>query len=392
MTTNVIMPVLGMVQDTGTIVRWLKSLGDTVSQGEILLEVETDKAVQELEAPASGILAQILAHEGDVVPVTQVVAVILTPEEVRSAPGLNKIGALLPAGIGALPAEPLTPTPQVPSLQASRAVNTTPEPRSGRILASPKARRLAQEMHQNLALLQGSGPDGAVLAQDVESYAAQAPVLKIPSLAEISHLGTSSKLIDLNYTARADQFLAWQAVLQKALPQEITTTDLLVLIASRALLKHPKINATWQDGSIKLFDEINISLGVAVENGMVWPVIHQADRLSLSEIANERQVLVARAQSGKLHPADVTGGTFTISNLGMYRVDAYKATLNAPQAAILAVGRIAEQVIPLKGVPSIQPVMNLSLSLDQRVIGDSDGARFLETLAEMIEEPLMLLT
>ena len=180
--------------------------------------------------------------------------------------------------------------------------------------------------------------------------------------------------------------------MQKALPQEITTTDLLVLIASRALLKHPKINATWQDGSIKLFDEINISLGVAVENGMVWPVIHQADRLSLSEIANERQVLVARAQSGKLHPADVTGGTFTISNLGMYRVDAYKATLNAPQAAILAVGRIAEQVIPLKGVPSIQPVMNLSLSLDQRVIGDSDGARFLETLAEMIEEPLMLLT
>jgi pyruvate dehydrogenase E2 component (dihydrolipoamide acetyltransferase) len=388
LTTNVIMPVLGMVQDTGTIVRWLKSPGETVRQGEALMEVETDKAVQELEAPASGILGQILAKEGDVVPVTQVVAVILTPEEYRSTYSASRMGLVQPAGPESRSAEHGALNTLAASSLADRTANTTPEPHYGRILASPKARRLAQEAHQDLAALRGSGPGGAVLARDVETSAAKAPALQIPALAETPQAWTAAPHFILHYRARVAHFLAWHALLQKT-STEITLPDLLVFIASRALLKHPKINAAWQDGKITHPDEINISLAVAVEGELVFPVIHHADRLNPGAIAKKHQELATRAQNGKLQMDDSSGGTFTISSLGMYRVDAYDAVLNAPQAAILAVGRITEEVIPVIGV---QPVMNLSVSFDQRAIDDVSGAKFLETLADLIEEPLMLLT
>jgi len=383
------MPVLGMVQDTGKIVRWLKNIGETVSQGEILMEVETDKAVQEIEAPASGILAQILAQEGDEVPVTQVVAVILTPEEYQSAPAVKEMGAIQPASPGAEARSgdhsthmTLTASP------AALPAMTPPERRYGRVLASPKARRLAQETHQDLSALRGSGPDGAVLARDVESSAAKAAELQIsphPSWTAAPHFY-------LHRSARVAHFLAWLAVLQQTSPQKITITDLLVLIVSRALVKHPKSNAIWQDEKINILTEINISLAVVLEDELVMPVIHHADRLSASEIARERTELETRAQSGNLRMEDSSGGTFTISNLGMYRVDSFDAVLNGPQAAILAVGRITEQVIPLNGAPVIQPILNLSVSFDPRAVSSTNGAKFLETVAEMIEEPLMLLT
>ena len=388
MTTNVIMPVLGMAQDSGKIVRWLKAVGDTIRQGEILMEVETDKAVQELEAPASGILGQILFQEGDVVPVTQVVAVILTPGEAPAAPGASKLSASLPAAIEARPASAtlLAPPAVTPAV---RAAGIPPERPSGRILASPKARRLAQETQLDLAWLRGSGPDGAILAYDVQSYTA--PAVRVPTPAQTAPGGSAAQPSDLHYLARAAQFIAWQAVLQKSSPQEITATDLLVLIAARALAQHPRINAAWQAERTSLLPEINISLAIAVEDRMAWPVIHRANRLNLGEIARERQALTARAQSGKLSLQDSAGGTFSVSYLGMYRVDAYKAALRSPQAAILAVGRITEQVVPHKGAPSVQPVMNLSVSFDPRAISEAQAAKFLETLAELIEEPLMLL-
>jgi pyruvate dehydrogenase E2 component (dihydrolipoamide acetyltransferase) len=421
LTTNVIMPVLGMVQDTGKIVRWLKHSGETVRQGEILMEVETDKAVQELEAPASGILAQILAKEGDVVPVTQVVAVILTPEEYQSTPVVNEMSAIQPASLGA-EARSGNLSTQITLTASPVAVRTAKE--NSRILASPKARRLARETNQDLTTLRGSGPDGAILTRDLESSAAKAPELQIPTNGDITAISTEKpaegifqvsqpeaistirrRMVEqtshawiapqhfyLHRSAKVAHFLAWHALLQQTSLQKITITDLLVFIVSRALFKHPKTNAIWQDEKINILNEINISLAVALEDGLAAPVIHQADRLNVSEIAKERQELVTRAQSGKLRMEDISGGTFTISNLGTFGVDSFDAVLNSPQAAILAVGRITEQVIPLNGTPVIQPVMNLSVSFDHRVVNSTTGAKFLETLAEMIEEPLMLLT
>jgi pyruvate dehydrogenase E2 component (dihydrolipoamide acetyltransferase) len=458
--TNVIMPVLGMVQETGKIVRWLKSAGETVNQGEILMEVETDKAVQELEAPASGILAQILAQEGDDVPVTQVVAIILTPEEYHSTPIVNKTNARqLSENLSNVREEShtedhtdqdtVTASPlaarialenkldlaqirprggrvekaDVLAYLSKHPVVTSPDRHNGRILASPKARLLAKENNLDLITLRGSGPDGAILVQDVERSVVKAsefqmplpvasssvPVQKSPEVLLVSQPVITSTIwrrmaehttiswttaphFYLHRSVKVARLLAWHAHLQQNSQQKITINDLLVVITSRALLKYPKINVIWQDEKINILNEINISLAVALEDGLVVPVIHHADRLSAFEIAKERKELVSRAQSGKLRLEDISGGTFTISNLGMYGVDSFDAVLNGPQAAILAVGRITEQVIPVNGAPAIQPIMNLSVSFDHRAVDGARGAQFLETLADMVEEPLMLVS
>ena len=171
----------------------------------------------------------------------------------------------------------------------------------------------------------------------------------------------------------------------------MTYTELLVKIVAAALRMHPRVNASWYEGKIVLKQEVHVGLAVAVEEGLVVPVIHAADTLSLSEIARQRMELVTKAQGGKLRPVDISGGTFTISNLGMYNVDAFNAVINSPQAAILAVGRIAERVVPVNGQPAVQPMIVLTLSCDHRVIDGARGAQFLDTVASSIEEPLGLL-
>jgi pyruvate dehydrogenase E2 component (dihydrolipoamide acetyltransferase) len=457
--TNVIMPVLGMVQDSGKIVSWLKKVGDPVSKGEILFEVETDKAVQELESPASGIISQILFQEGDDVPVTQVVAIILTPEEYRSNPIAGRTDAAQrpennpaaretshaeePSAPDFITASPLAARiaqennldlsrikpeggrvekSDVLSYLAKHAAVSSPTQHNGRILASPKARRLAREANQDISQFHGSGPDGVVLAQDVERGASKTasrqpvlpespagiPVQTMTKSPPASQPGTTSTIwrrmaehttqswvtaphFYLQRNVNVSRLLTWRSHLQKNSEQKITINDLLVLITSRALFKHKKINVIWQDEKITILNDINISLAVAVDDGLVVPVIHHADRLNAFEIAGERKELVTRAQSSKLRLEDISDGTFTISNLGMFGVDSFNAVLNGPQAAILAVGRIVDQVIPLNGAPVIQPVMNLSVSFDHRAVDGASGAKFLETLADMIEEPLMLM-
>jgi len=365
------MPVLGMVQDTGKIVRWLKSLGEPVRKGEIIMEVETDKAVQELEAPASGILAQILAKEGDEVPVTQVVAVIMTPGEYQSTPIFNETGLKQPV-IPRVEAHTADQLMQI-SYPGSNAQHY------GRILASPKARRCARETHQNLGAMQGSGPDGAILARDLESVDHPAAWGAVRQLC-------------LHRKIRVTQLLAWHTLLQQTSQQKIIISDLLVFIVSRALIKHPRINMIWQNKKLNSASEINISLAVALENGLVVPVIHHADRLSISEIANERDRLTTLAQNGKLRLVDISGGTFSIYNLEIYGVDSFDGELNDSQTAMLMVGRITEQVIPVNGAPVIQPIMNVSVSIDQSKVDVVSGAKFIETLADMLEEPLLLLS
>ncbi|WP_371873793.1 dihydrolipoamide acetyltransferase family protein [Dictyobacter arantiisoli] len=190
---------------------------------------------------------------------------------------------------------------------------------------------------------------------------------------------------------RATRLITWREQILRRSSEKVTYTDLLVKIVATALRTHPHLNATWRGDTIVLQEEVNVGLAVAIEDGLVVPIIHQADDLSLSGIAKQRTALVKRAQEGKLRPLDLQGGTFTISNLGMYGVDSFHAIINAPQAAILAVGRIADRVVAINGQPFVQPVMVLTLSCDHRVVDGARGAQFLATIAELIEEPLGLI-
>lgn len=433
MATDVILPVLGMAQDSGKIVEWLKAEGQHVTAGEPLVVVETDKAAVDLEAPATGILARVTAKAGDEVPVAHVIAVILTPEEAEAAGGSAADRAPEPAAgaAAARPAATVQPARTVASSTAAPVPTTTAAPNYGangtnaRRLASPKARRIAAEHGVNLATLRGTGPGGVVVAADVLAAEIAAPVHAPPRdeasapaasaapavavapapVAAGSAMSTIWRLMAERTTqswttvphfflARdvvAEGLIAWRDRAQQQASEKLTYTDLLVKIVAEALRRHPRLNAAWHDGTIASNDEINVGLAVAVEDGLVVPVIHQADDLTLNGVAKRRADLVSRAQTGKLRPRDLQDGTFTISNLGMYGIDAFNAIINAPQAAILAVGRVTDRVVPVSGQPAVRPMMTLSLSCDHRVVDGARGAEFLSTVAALIEDPASLL-
>ncbi len=354
MPTNVIMPALGLAQETGKVLRWLRDDGDTVAKGEPLLEVETDKATVELEAPGSGILTQITAAAGESVPVGQVIALILAPGEAAAAPAHT--------------------------------------PASRRVQASPKARRLARDRGVDLSLLAGSGPGGAVLASDVTTAGGPALSTTWRLMAErTAQSWTTVPHFFLLREVDAGALVDWRGAAQRQISAEVTYSDLLVKCVALALREHPRVNARWDGGTIVAHQAINIGLAVASDEGLVVPVIHDADRLTLGEIARRRTDVVDRARDGRLRPDDLRDGTFTISNLGMYAVDAFTAIINPPQAAILAVGRIARRVVPVDGVPAVRPMLALCLSCDHRVVDGARGAQFLETLADLIENRAGLL-
>lgn len=457
MATEVILPALGMSQDTGKIVRWLKAEGEQVAKGEPLVEIETDKATVEIEAPASGLLARVVAAAGDEVPVGQVIALILAPgeasqEQAKRLPGRQPVAESAgqpkprlspveapPGSNGATPRDADSRPPVVAaSLLASRIaaehqvdlsrVKTvgprvqkadvlaylqgrnmpTPDPvGSGPVMASPKARRLAREQGKALEAIAGTGPGGAVLAADV--LAALAPGATAPAeivepgeamtvsttwriMAErTAHSWTSVPHFYLVREVNASRLIAWREHFLQQDAREVTYTDLLVKIVATSLRLHPRLNSMWSNGTITLMPEIHLGLAVAIEEGLVVPVIHQADQLGLRELARQRVELVAKARAGKLRPWDISGGTFSISNLGMYGIDAFNAIINSPQAAILAVGRIAQRVVPVNGQAAVQPMLTLTLSCDHRAIDGARGAQFLDTVAGLIEEPLGLL-
>jgi pyruvate dehydrogenase E2 component (dihydrolipoyllysine-residue acetyltransferase) len=438
MPTTVIMPALELAQETGKVVRWLKAPGQAVTKGEPLVEIETDKVTVEIEAGASGILRDVTAAEGDVVPVGQTIALIVAPGEAGpaqpAAPTVRRAGAAAaPATAATIKASPLARR-----IAAEHGVDlvlvTT---RSGRIekadvlaylesrkaspvivggavrlvAASPKARRLAVDRGLDLGEISGSGPAGAVLAADVPAAARVARPTLVPSPAtdgkgvQARGVGTVWRIMAERMTAswttaphfylvrevNVSRLIAWREQASKAPGARITYTDLLVRLVAAALVRHPGVSAWWKDGAIVRQAEVNIGLAVAVEDGLIVPVIHRADTLRLSEIAARREDVVSRGQAGTLRPADIQGGGFTISNLGMYGVDAFSAIVNPPQAAILAVGRIADRVVAVKGQPAVQPTMVLTLSCDHRALDGARGAQFLGTLADLIEEPLALL-
>jgi pyruvate dehydrogenase E2 component (dihydrolipoamide acetyltransferase) len=391
MAFSVVMPALEMAQETGKLVAWRKAAGDSVTKGEPLLEIETDKAVLEVESPADGVLAGVKAQAGDVVPVGNIIAWIVRPGE---APPSEVVIAPAPNE-----AEPT---------RAAAAVIATPAASSGGQI-SPKARRLAKEHGVDIASLRGSGRGGEILASDVltaaelkSSSSAPAPVAPPQDAETPSSIGrlmaertTQSwttvphffvvRDVDAGALVEAREHLG--SAIQQARGIKVTHTDLLVALVARVLVKHPRINASWNDGVIRLNQQVNMGVAMAVDDGVVATVMHNADKTELGEIAVQRRDLTERARAGRLRPSDITGATFTISNLGMYQVDAFSAIISSPQAAILAIGSIADRVVPIGGRAAIRPMMTLTLSCDHRVVDGARAAVFLNEVAETVREP-----
>jgi pyruvate dehydrogenase E2 component (dihydrolipoamide acetyltransferase) len=390
MAISVVMPALEMAQETGKLLAWRKKEGDHVAKGEPLLEIETDKAVVEIESPAAGILAGVKSHQGAVVPVGEIIAWIVAPGEQPPAPSL----AATPTG-RAKTEQPKSSavTPVAAQSSASQSINI-----------SPKARRLAKEQGIDITQIKGTGPQGSITTEDViaakesgtsasnatDSSASSAPLSAIARLmaerttkswATVPHFFV---LRDADSTA----LLEFQKKL-KSNSQSIspTITDCLIGLVAHVLERHPALNSSWTADNIRSNPDINVSLAIAVTDGVVAPVIQTANSISLADIATQRSALAERARSGKLSPADISGGTFTISNLGMLKVDSFTAIITPPQAAVLAVGAVSDRVVAIGGKPVVRPVMTLSLSSDHRVVDGARAAAFMNDLVEAIREP-----
>jgi pyruvate dehydrogenase E2 component (dihydrolipoamide acetyltransferase) len=392
------MPALEMAQETGKLLAWRKKEGDRVSKGEPLLEIETDKAVVEVEAPADGVLAGIKASEGADIPVGQTIAWIVAPGEAPPAE-TESSGPSARAGSHAK-AEPVA----VVSSASAPAQATAAAAK-----ISPKARRLAKELGVDIGTIHGSGPGGEILASDVQAVAAPAagpaPASAQRESAKIE-VPTSLGRIMAERTAQSwttvPHFFVSRDIDAGALDEyreqivndlesthniRVTHTDLLVAVVSRILLKHPRVNASWNTEGIHLHDYVHMGVAIAVNDGVVAAVIHNAHAASLSEIATQRREVAERARAGKLRPADIADATFTISNLGMYQVDQFSAIITPPQAAILAVGGISDRVVVVEGKPAVRPMMTLTISCDHRVADGARAAMFLSDLAQAMQEP-----
>jgi pyruvate dehydrogenase E2 component (dihydrolipoamide acetyltransferase) len=404
MAFSVVMPALEMAQETGKLVSWRKKEGDRVTKGEPLLEIETDKAVMEVEAPADGILAGVKAREGAVIPVGQTIAWIVSPGE--TPPREDQL-------LGSTPRT--RANREGGSATASVAKDPGQIPATGAKI-SPKARRLAKELGVDITTLRGSGPGGEILACDVQagsahgaSTSAVSPPSSAHTQAQIEVPRSIGRLMaertTQSWTSVPHFFVTREveagalnaaresmAMAQKQTPSlRLTHSDLLVALVARVLLKHPRVNASWGAEGIRLHGQVNMGLAIAVNDGVVTAVIHDAHTTSLGEISSQRRAVTERARSGKLRPSDIADATFTISNLGMYQVDSFAAIITPPQAAILAVGAISDRVVAIEGQPAVRSMMTLTLSCDHRVADGARAAAFMNDLAEAIRQPQRVL-
>ena len=403
MASEVILPRLGQGMESGTIVRWLKSEGDQVEKGDPLYELDTDKVTQEVEAEASGVLLKILVSEGEVPVGTAVAYVGEAGEEVSAAAAEPEAAE---AGTGTEPRQEETAREEVPVPEVRAASPTT---NGGRIKASPLARRIARERGIDLTALAGTGPEGRIVAEDVERTevapsAAPAPAAApaaAPAEAERVELTSLRRTIarrlteawsvpafQISMSADMTKAQELRALLVERHPEERpTVTDVLTKICAIALMRHREVNATFADDAILLHPSANVGIAVATERGLVVPVVAAADARTVAEIAATRAELVARARDGKLQPQDLEGGTFTISNLGMYGVEQFIAVLNPPQAAILAVGAVEDRPVAHDGAVVVRPMMTMTLTCDHRTIDGATAADFLRTVKDFLEEP-----
>ncbi|MGH2970732.1 MAG: dihydrolipoamide acetyltransferase family protein [Gaiellaceae bacterium] len=384
MATEVKLPRLGQGMESGTIVRWLKSEGEQVAKGEPLYELDTDKVTQEVEAEASGVLLKIAVNEGEV-------------EVGRTIAFIGKEGESVAA------VEAPAPKKEAPKPEAPKPAEKAPEPQTsnGRVKASPLARRLARERGIDLAAIRGTGPEGRIIAEDVERTEEAPPAIAASGEMTSTPLSNIRKTIARRLTeawtvpafmltvsadmTRANELVARRRELEPDV--RVTVTDLLTRVCARALVRHPGMNVQYTEDALLSFPNANVGIAVAAPQGLVVPVVHNAEQLSLSQIANVRGDLVSRARESKLRAEDIDGGTFTISNLGMFDVDQFVAVLNPPQASILAVGATREQVVPVDSELAIVPLMTMTLTCDHRAVDGATGAEFLNTIKTFLEDP-----
>lgn len=377
----ILMPKLGLTMEEGTLIRWLKTEGDLVEKGDILFDVETDKSVNEVAALISGTLGKIVLNEGETAQILQVIGFILEPGE-----------------------EPPAEWPQPITFKStSRTENKADElnqndPTAARQpkKASPRALRLAEEKGIKLEVVKGTGPNGRITEEDVIQYSNAHNTAKVSRLQRL----TAERMVKsfstvphfyLKVEVDASRIVDWRKKLLPGLERmdglHLTLTDLFILLAAQVLKMHPQVNSTWEDGQIHFCDLINVSLAITIEEGLVAPVIKNADFMTIKEIVIERKRLVERAAGRKLSLDELEGGTFTITNLGMYSVDEFAAIINPPQSSTLAVGRIADRVVVEDGQMVIKPTVFLTLSIDHRVMDGAGGAKFLTALKNAMEAP-----
>jgi pyruvate dehydrogenase E2 component (dihydrolipoyllysine-residue acetyltransferase) len=418
MANEVKLPRLGQGMEAGTVVKWLKSEGDAVEKGEPLYELDTDKVTQEVEAEASGVLLKIAVSEGEVPVGTTLAFIGDEGERVEAEAPTEEAAAAEPQ---APPAPAPAPEPE-PDLPPAAAVAPADRYGGERIKASPLARRLAREQGIDLAAIAGTGPEGRIVAEDVEratagaapapppTPAAPAPVEPAPAVTrEPVPVGDDVERVTLTSIRRtiarrlteAWQIPVYQLVLSADMdavdqvltrrkelnPEEhVTVTDVLVKVCAAALMRHREVNVQFNEEELLVFPYANVGIAVATDRGLVVPVIRNAEHLSLAEVSAARSDIVKRAREGALRHEDLDGGTFTISNLGMFGLDQFTAVLNPPQAAILAVGASAERAVVREGQIVARPMMTMTLSCDHRAVDGAPAAAFLETVKAMLED------
>ncbi len=421
MAIDVRMPRLSDNMESGVIIRWMKTPGDTVAKGEALAEVETDKADVELEASEAGVLREIVVGAGQSAPVGAVIAVLGAAGEgsashagVTRAGNADAVAAAAPApraaqAPAAQPVEP--PRPAGVHSPGPQPISPTGTPR-----VSPLAARLAAEGGVNLATLQGSGPGGRVLKRDIEAALRASPPAPARGPAASSQSGAAGGRVEpmarmrlaiarrmseakrdiphFYVTAEIDMSEAMrlrESIRRRAAMPGLTVTHLLLRALAIALVRHPLVNASWRDGEVEWHEDVNLGIAVAVDDGLVVPVLRRAQTLSLGEIAVRAGELTEKARQGRFGSDDLTGSTFSLSNVGMLDVEELTAVINPPNAAILAVGAVKERPIVRAGQLAVAKTMRATLSCDHRVLNGIEGGRFLEELKGILENPVTLL-
>jgi pyruvate dehydrogenase E2 component (dihydrolipoamide acetyltransferase) len=425
---EVTMPQMGADMTEGTLVRWLKQVGERVERGDIIAEIETDKATVELEAYDGGTLIKQVAAEGEVVPVGDVIA--LLGEESEAAPDVErKPPAETPARRTIQPAAGGTSPASQPgrAREPAAVVVASGAPSNGRIRISPVAKRIANQAGVDIAMLVGSGPDGRILRKDVEAAIArppaaavaaapavapapQAPVARaVPAAAApagteplskmrqaIARRMTLSKETQPHYYLTLDVDMTAAMQFRETLnasatdAQHVSVNDLIVKACAIALERHPRFNAEFTEAGLKMHVRVNIDIGIALDDGLIAPAVLDCGSKSLGRIAIESKDLVNRAKSGHLRADEYSDGTFTITNLGAYGVEALIGIINPPQAAILGVGSVMDQPVARNGEVKISKVMKVALSADHRVTDGAEGARFIKEIQGLLENPVSL--
>jgi pyruvate dehydrogenase E2 component (dihydrolipoamide acetyltransferase) len=410
MVSEVVMPKMGYDMTEGTIVRWVKQEGDEVKHGDVIAEVETTKVTVEVEAYGSGVLRKIVVREGQTVPVGEVIAIIAGRDE--AIPGLKE---------KAPPAVKEAPTPVARPAETGVGMK---EEGAARVAASPVARQMARQQGVDLTLIRGTGPGGRIIKEDIEAFLkkrpaevpkpAAAPAAAVPTAAphEIPHEDrelsrirqtiarrmAESKRVAPHFYVTSDIHMTEALKLRQSLNAlvdergKISVTDMLVKAAARTLQEFPEANASFAEGRLRVYHRINIGVAVALDQGLVTPVIPDCDKKPLSQIAQEAKEVVERARTGRLRPDDLTPGTFTISNLGMFDVEEFAAIINPPEAAVLAVGSVVPRPVVVDGEVKVADRMKVTLSADHRVLDGAVAARFLQRFKLFLEQPLHLVS